>query len=63
MSTTTSPAPRRVIERGTEAAFNDKFIVDAIDDKTGEEVLLVVFCRSLQSVSIYLNGYTPTLIR
>ena len=53
----------KVIQLGTQASYNDTFVVDAIDNKTGEEVRLVVHCRSLQSVMSYLHGYTATCIR
>ena len=53
----------RVIYKGIQASYNDTFIADAIDNKTGEVVRLVIYCRNLQSVSSYLYGYTATSIR
>jgi hypothetical protein len=53
----------KVITRGTEASYNDIFVVDAVENATGEQVRIVVHCRNLQSVMSYLHGYTPTIIR
>lgn len=54
---------KKVIELGVQASYNDTFVVDATNNATGEEVRIVVYCRSLQSVSSYLHGYTAQSIR
>jgi len=44
----------QVITRGTPASYNDIFAADCLD-KNGYPVRVIVHCRSLQHVMIWLD--------